>query len=799
MQSKFSWRLEKTPDHQQVEALSNQLALQPTTVSLLVQRGFDTAEKIEHFLNPSMAQLHDPMELHDMDVAIQRIQDAIMNGEKIVIYGDYDVDGLTSTTIMKEAIEMLGGEVQWYIPNRFTDGYGPNLEAYQRLIAQGAQLIITVDNGIAGKEVVEYAEKQGVDVVVTDHHELPEALPDVTAVVHPRYPGSEYPFGDLSGAGVAFKVACALLEEVPEDLLDLAALGTVADLVSLTGENRILVTYGLKVLQHTTRVGLQVLYELAKIDPETITETTIGFGIGPRLNALGRMGDANEGVTLLSTLDEQEAQKLAGEIQEINGKRQKLVSEIAEEAEAIAQEPENQAAKTLVIASEGWHEGVLGIVASRIVGETGKPTLILNIDPETGAAKGSGRSVSNYHLFNSLTEQRDLMTHFGGHHMAVGLTVPKENLTKIHAGMEAFAQAQHFEVSSQPEESVDLVLPFSDCTLEFYQELQKLSPFGTDNPQPIFEMDQLKVSEAKTMGKSQQHLRLQLAQGQQKLTAVGFGFGEWAPELQNSSTTVAVIGTLNLNHFRQNTTLQLMVTDLTTHAEADAVTEIKDEDTVHTVAPTEVAKSATTPEIQVYKQAQLTTGLFQNPALYVFFKERYFEKMRQMDLGPQANLTMFYEDQVGQSNQIVVVDQPDNFEQLNFFLTQQKATQITFAFFNAHPLNFQIPGRTIFSKALIYAKQHGAFEMSGLGNVANYLHLPESQLRFIFKVFSQLGFVKIEDGVLQIADLSTKKALNTAPLFKTIQERLEVEQAIGQASNAALTQRIQKRLLDVNR
>lgn len=450
MDSKYTWQFKEMPTQQEIQTLGSQFHLAPSTAALLIQRGLTTTDEIKRFLNPDLADLNDPLALHDMQAAIDRIEAAIMADEKIMIYGDYDVDGLTSTAIMKAAIEMLGGSAQYYIPNRFEDGYGPNLNVYKRLIASGVNLIITVDNGIAGKAVIDYAQSQGVDVIVTDHHALPETLPEAVAVVHPRYPGSDYPFKDLSGAGVAFKVASALLEEVPTDLLDLAALGTVADLVSLTAENRIIVTYGLKALQHTTRLGLKALYQVAKINPATITETTIGFGIGPRLNALGRMGDANPGVALLSTLDADFANEMATKIQTINSQRQKLVQDISQQALEQANEPANQGAKTLIITGQNWHEGVLGIVASHVVEKTGKPTLILNIDPKTQLAKGSGRSVADFHLFNSLTGQRAELTSFGGHHMAVGLTLPAANIDAVHQGMEVYAVKTNFEIARKP-------------------------------------------------------------------------------------------------------------------------------------------------------------------------------------------------------------------------------------------------------------------------------------------------------------------------------------------------------------
>ncbi|WP_226789481.1 single-stranded-DNA-specific exonuclease RecJ [Latilactobacillus graminis] len=414
MEAQYKWQLKATPTDQDLQAIMAVESLPKAAAQLLWQRGIKTPAAINAFMHPNVGQLHDPYALHDMQTAVDRIQAAVMNGEKITIYGDYDADGITSTALMQETLESLGAEVAVYVPNRFRDGYGPNLDVYKQLVENGTQLIVTVDNGVSGVEPIAYAQEHGVDVVVTDHHELPSELPGATAIVHPRHPEGQYPFGDLCGVGVAFKVATALLEEVPYESLDLVAIGTVCDLVSLTDENRVLVSLGLQQLQNTSRPGLVALCHSAGIEQAELDATSIGFSIGPRLNAIGRLGDANLGVNLLTTFDEEQAVEQAQFIEQQNKKRQELVQAISTTALEMAQSLENQASSTLVLAHEGWHEGVLGIVASRIVEQTGKPTLVLTIDPATGQAKGSGRSVEAYHLFKALDEQRALLTHFGG-------------------------------------------------------------------------------------------------------------------------------------------------------------------------------------------------------------------------------------------------------------------------------------------------------------------------------------------------------------------------------------------------
>src|SRR5699024_1814506 len=394
--------------------------------------------------------------MHDMQKAVERLQIAIENGESILVYGDYDADGITSTSVIVETLEMLGANVSYYLPNRFKDGYGPNVDVYRQKIEEGIELILTVDNGVAGHEAIDYANQQGIDVIVTDHHELPEQLPDAFAIVHPRHPEGNYPFGELAGVGVAFKLACALIEEVPYELLELVAIGTVADMVSLTDENRIFVRLGLEMMKQTQRIGLKTLMEVSEVNPKELDEQTIGFALAPRLNALGRLDDPNPAVHLMLTFDEEEAYQLAKQIDLWNQKRKDLVDEInSQTIEKI--NPDNY---VHVIAGEDWHEGVLGIVAGKILKETGKPTIVLSIN-ENNQAKGSGRSVDSFNLFESMGQVREIFEKFGGHHSAVGLTIKLENIAKLQDHLNQSALSQHLTFAEGLPLQIDEIIEIS--------------------------------------------------------------------------------------------------------------------------------------------------------------------------------------------------------------------------------------------------------------------------------------------------------------------------------------------------
>ncbi|KAF9404429.1 hypothetical protein HW555_014340 [Spodoptera exigua] len=412
--------------------------------------------------------------MYDMEKVVTRIQEAIANGEKILVYGDYDADGITSTTVMKEAIELIGGEVDYFLPNRFIQGLS---------------------------------------------------------------------FGDLAGVGVAFKVAVALLGELPVEFLDLVAIGTIADLVSLTDENRVLVKMGLEMIQ------------TAELKKESVSEENIAFTIGPRLNALGRLGDASPGVELMTTFDEEEAERIANYINTQNDERKEIVATITKEAFDLikASDPIH------IIAKQGWHEGVLGIVAGRIMQDTGKPTIVLTIDENNEFAKGSGRSVSALNLFEALSEIREDFTHFGGHHMAAGMTLPVENIEKIKVHLVDYLEKNQIDLSQGQELQLDESLSVSEVTLPFIQQLKILAPFGTDNPVPNFLFEDVTIEQCRQIGADKSHLKFQLAQSGAILDAIAFQMGNQADEMGQGTTSVC--GQLSINEWNGNKKPQLMVND----------------------------------------------------------------------------------------------------------------------------------------------------------------------------------------------------------------------------------------------
>ncbi|AVK60577.1 single-stranded-DNA-specific exonuclease RecJ [Lactobacillus sp. CBA3605] len=750
-------------DDTAVTALAAAVDVPPLVAKLLIERGFTTTVAAEQFLNAAAQPLNDPLQMHDMERAVERIQTAIMADDQITVYGDYDADGLTSTAIMYETLEQIGANVNYYIPDRFKDGYGPNQAAFDRLIAAGTQLFITVDNGVAGNAVIDAVQAEGIDVVVTDHHELPSTLPKAYAIVHPRHPEGHYPFGDLSGAGVAFKVATALLEEIPEELMDLAAIGTVADLVSLTGENRTLVTLGLKVLQQTSRPGLAALIKAAGLTPDQLDETSIGFGIAPRLNALGRLQSAQSGVELLTTLDEARATELATQINQLNEQRQSLVHDIADQALAQAQAAENQARQTLVITGHDWHEGVLGIVASRIVESTGKPTLVLNAD-ENGRLKGSGRSIEAYNLFAAIDPIRENLVAFGGHHMAVGLTVMTDQLAELKAALETAAASQALAENAQPKLNLAGELTIEAASLATLTALKRLAPFGTDNPAPLFELKPTAVPQVRAIGSEHQHLKLQLSDGKQQVDAIAFSMGAAAPAIQASPTDVSVVGELNANTWNGRTTPQIMIKDL-----AITGSQVIDVRTQHLAATN-----------------------FSTPGIYLFFHAALLKRLSDY-LNPSAQAILVNDQTTDFSaikpdQPVFVVDCPDTLADLTAVLTALPLNQLTLYLYRRESLYLAgMPSRTQFANLYKFAMTQQDVDIHHqLSLVASHLHLQRNLLIFMIQVFFEVGFVKINDGVMNGVSNPPKADLHHAPSYQLREQQIVAEETLLYSKSAAL-------------
>ncbi|MHC5229437.1 single-stranded-DNA-specific exonuclease RecJ [Enterococcus sp. LJL99] len=759
--SKYTWRLQEkiALPNEFIELLASE-NISSLLGQILWHRGIQTQESLEKFLHPTVDNLYDPFLIYEMDKAIERIQLAVEQGEQILVYGDYDADGITSTTVMKEAIELIGGEVDYFLPNRFIHGYGPNKAVFEEKIQAGTQLIITVDNGVAGHEALQYAFDQGVDVIVTDHHELPEELPNAYAIIHPKHPKGSYPFGDLAGVGVAFKVATALLGELPAEFLDLVAIGTIADLVSLTDENRILVKMGLDIIRTGERIGLDYLIQLAELRKNTISEENIGFTIGPRLNALGRLGDASPGVELLTTFDEEEAQKIAEQINQQNEQRKEIVAQITKEAFQMLQPDES----VHILAKEGWHEGVLGIVAGRIMQETGKPTIVLTIDSKNQTAKGSGRSVSALNLYDCLAEIRELFIHFGGHHMAAGMTLLVENIAKVKEHLNNYIKLNEIDLSQGQELIIDETLKVEEATLSFIQQLKVLAPFGTDNAIPTFLFEQIRAKQVKQIGADKTHLKFQLEQDSALLDGIAFQMGNQADEL--SDGMIDVSGQLSINEWNGNKKPQLMVNDFSIEGKQLFVLRGK---------------------------ANLQKQIPEEGSLYIYFSKENEALVN----GNQIDSLLFSsleetlkEIQVKQTQQLIFVDCPDDQEIIRELVLAANIQRVyLMAISQEEAFLTGVGTRDQFARLYKFVMEQKQVDVRyKLGEVAKYLQIQEKLLIFMIKVFFDLGFVTIENGVLTKVETPASRPLTDSQVYQLRLKKIKTEEFLLYSDRDVLAQ-----------
>ena len=464
--------------------LTSALGLQAATVSVLMNRGIRTPDAARSFLSPSASDLLDPLRLNEMDRAVSRIRLAIRRSERVVIYGDYDVDGVTATTLYLEFFKSQGLEADFYIPHRLKEGYGLNNSAIRTLHNRGTTLLITADCGTTSVDEIRLASSLGMDVIVTDHHEVPSELPPALALLNPKRADAGYPEKGLCTAGLAFKVIQAVTGNFRTDGLDLVALGTIADVSPLMGENRFLVKEGLNQLTEGRRPGIRALKEASGLSEGPVKTGTVGFTLAPRINASGRLTDAGDAVRLLTTQSQDEARRIAQSLNLQNRQRQEIEGRIVEEACArVESECDFQKDGCIVLASRQWHVGVVGIVAARLVERYYRPTLLLAVDSD-GLAKGSARSIAGFHLCEGLRRCRELLIRFGGHYYAAGLTLREENIPALRERLSAAALEILSPEDFKPKQMIDATVAWEDLTLRLVSELESLAPFGPANPEP---------------------------------------------------------------------------------------------------------------------------------------------------------------------------------------------------------------------------------------------------------------------------------------------------------------------------
>lgn len=720
----YEWQFAPQVEDADFTKIAKKAGLGPEVARLLFERGIQDEESLKKFLEPSLEDLHDPYLLHDMDKAVERIRQAIEEGENILIYGDYDADGMTSASIVKESLEQLGAECRVYLPNRFTDGYGPNASVYKYFIEQeGISLIVTVDNGVAGHEAIELAQSMGVDVIVTDHHSMPETLPDAYAIVHPEHPDADYPFKQLAGCGVAFKLACALLEEVQVELLDLVAIGTIADMVSLTDENRILVQYGLEMLGHTQRIGLQEMLDMAGIAANEVTEETVGFQIAPRLNALGRLDDPNPAIDLLTGFDDEEAHEIALMIHQKNEERKEIVQSIYEEAKTMV-DPEK---KVQVLAKEGWNPGVLGIVAGRLLEELGQTVIVLNI--EDGRAKGSARSVEAVDIFEALDPHRDLFIAFGGHAGAAGMTLEVEKLSDLSQVLEDYVREKVADASGKNKLNLDEELDLETLSLETVKSFERLAPFGMDNQKPVFYIKDFHVESARTMGAGNAHLKLKIFKGEASFEVVAFGQGRWATEFSQTKNLELAV-TLSVNQWNGQTALQLMMVD------------------------------ARVEGVQLFNIRGKNVALPEGVPVLDFSGE----------LPDLAN-----------SDAVVVKTIPEDITLLKTVFQEQHFSAVYFK--NDIDKAYYLTGygtREQFAKLYKTIYQFPEFDIRyKLKDLAAYLNIQQILLVKMIQVFEELDFVTIKDGVMTVNKEAPKREIAESQIYQNLKQTVKNQEMMA--------------------
>lgn len=536
---------------------------------ILYRRGMRDPAEVESFLTPSKRQLHSPYLLNDMDKAIKRIQKTRETNEHIVIYGDYDVDGVTSTSILYMFLMEQGYNVSYYIPNRTEEGYGLNKNAILK-ISERAGLVITVDTGIAANEEVAYANSLGLDMIITDHHECQEVLPEALCVINPKRHDTTYPFDSLAGVGVTFKLihALALKENVEDRIwkyIDIVALGTIADVVPLEKENRIIAYLGFKQMKRTEHLGLSALLNIVQNGDQKITSNVIGYQLGPRINAAGRISDAKIGVELLTTKDEERAQSIAQLLDLENKKRQEMEMNILKEAlDYIDAHVDTKNEKIIVVAGKEWHHGVIGIVASRILNKYYKPTIVLTL--EDGIYSGSARSVEGFNIFEALTHVKGHLTRFGGHEMAAGLSLEEDQLEAFCKDLNDFAKTSLDEALLTPGLEIDLELKPEEVSINMCEEIEKMEPFGVCNPTPTFAVRGF-VQYAQKIGSEKQHLKLAIQNNHTVLHAIGFDKGYLADCLTEGEEVI-IACEVSKNVWNNKVSVQLRIKDMVSTEEA---------------------------------------------------------------------------------------------------------------------------------------------------------------------------------------------------------------------------------------
>ena len=548
-------------DEEKVEEIAKNYNINKLLAIILVNRDIIEQEQIKKFLEPKRNDFYDPYQMPDMEIAVERIMKAIDNEEKIIIYGDYDVDGITSVTVLKSFLEERGIKVEEYIPNRLEEGYGLNKKAIDKIVKDGNQLMITVDCGISAIEEVDYANRLGIETIITDHHEPGNELPKAIAVVDAKRKDNKYPFRNLAGVGVVFKLIQALgmrmglAEKEYLKYLDIVCIGTISDIVPLVDENRVIVKLGLKLVEQTKNLGLKSIIQSSGYNQ--VDSNTVSFGVAPRINACGRMGHQEEALKLFLATDANEVSELTQKLNEYNKIRQETEKNIYNEAVEEIEKNKLYDKNTIVVMKENWHHGVIGIVSSKITELYFKPSILLCEEGENG--KGSGRSIPGFDLYEALTKCKQSIDKFGGHSMAIGINIKKDKFEEFKEELEKIAEEQNIK-EIVPILKIDAQIRLDDINKEMVESLKQLEPFGEENKMPVFAFRNLKINSIRALSEGK-HLKLTLKDNKNIVNAIGFNLGELSNEYKIGDK-VDVVGNLEINTFNGVSNIQINIKDI---------------------------------------------------------------------------------------------------------------------------------------------------------------------------------------------------------------------------------------------
>ncbi|MBD0381732.1 single-stranded-DNA-specific exonuclease RecJ [Paenibacillus sedimenti] len=792
------------PDETLVEKFVRDLHMDPLVAKMLVLRDIHTIQEAEQFLHGGADDFHDPFLLDGMLPAVERVRKALENDEHIRVYGDYDADGVSSTSLMAHLLRGLGARFDTYIPHRIREGYGLNRSAIELAKEQGVSLIITVDTGISAVDEVRYIQELGMDVIVTDHHEPPAILPDALSVINPKKSGCSYPYKHLAGVGVALKLAHALLGRLPEELLEFAALGTVADLMPLTGENRLIVKQGLVRMQSSAYAGIRSLIGVSGIERKEVTASHIGFSLAPRINASGRLECADDAVRLLTTTDEQEAEQIAFELDMLNKERQRIVEEMAKEALEMAEQQRALGLdKVIVVAKEEWNVGVVGIVASKIVEKFYRPTLVLSIDPNTGIAKGSARSIAGFDLYKALTACQEWLDHYGGHQAAAGMSLDRSHLEAFAHKLNELAAAMLTEQDFIPLLKADAVCSLQGVPITAIEQLEKLAPFGMGNPAPRFVFTDLSLGEVRTMGKEKQHLKLALTEARDEVScsvdAVGFGKGNLAGFIAPASR-LDVLGELSINEWNGVRKPQIVMQDLRiTHVQLfdwRGVPQLEAKLTgLKEALAAGVAGAGQIPAIVLFEEADVHA--FASTAFQHADSLAYWILQDSGHIKPGNELAR--ELDLASMQDVVLYTAPRSIQSLQSLLQQARGMMRCYAVFAELESNSSVamPSRDMFKLLYGTLQKEGSLNMQDhryMQALSRRSGLSPAMIQFIISVFEELGFIERLGAIVKLQAAPAKRDLTTSRLYQDRLHRQEVESIVMYSSAKELEQWIAEQI-----